>query len=410
MSANNAEWLSRFENIMPWGSGTCSKAITYWPEEPSVIVKGRGCRVWDADGREFIDFRNGLGPVTLGYAFPEVNEAIAAQLESGVLFGHPTPLECEAAETVCRLVPCAQKARFLKTGGEAIAACVKIARAFTGRDHIVHVGYNGWLSNLAGAKRTSPGQAAPERDETYPIGVPAVIGRLSHTCGWNDAGTMTTLFDEYDNQIAAVVIACDYAEAELGSEFYPFVRKLTNERGALMICDEIVMGMRIAIGGAHDFFGFQPDLAVLSKGIANGMPLAVYAGRGDIMEACGRTGGAVVSSTFAGEALSLAAAKACLSIYERDNVVGFLWRQGKRMWEGLQGIFDDKGIDIRIAGFYPAIAFAFNDAKLADPFFRAAYRNGVSLYQSSYVNFSHRNEDIDEALERLNAACRVFVK
>jgi len=398
----NAEWQKRFERIMPWGSGTCSKAPVYAPEEPAVIVRGSGCRVWDADGREFIDFRNGLGPVTLGYAYPEVDEAIARQLKDGIIFSQPSPLECEVAETVCRMVPCAEKARFLKTGGEAIAACIRIARAYTGRDHIVQIGYNGWLNSLAGGARILPGKTAAE----YPGGVPAGIGELHHGCGWNDTETLGDLFDEYKNKIAAVTVACDYADAGAGKTFYPFLRKLADENGALLIFDEIVMGMRIAIGGAHDYFGVDPDLAVLSKGIANGMPLAVYLGRAEVMDTCDRNGRAVVSSTFAGDALSLAAAKACLAVYEREDVVGFLWKQGKKMWDGLNGIFKRNGLGIKTAGLYPYGAFVFEDGGLAEPFFRAAYRNGVCLYGSaSYMNFSHGDNDVAEALERLSKAC-----
>jgi len=397
----NAEWLARLNKITPWGSGTCSKAALYAPEEPAVIVRGNGCRVWDADGREFIDFRFGLGPVTLGYAYPEVDEAIKAQLKDGIIFGQPSPLECVAAETVCRMLPHAEKARFLKTGGEAIAACVKLARAFTGRDRVVHIGYNGWLSGLARGAKILP----KSRTDGYPGGVPAATGELHHNCGWNDAEALAELFDEHPDEVAAIVVACDYADAEAGRTFYPFLRELADRRGALLIFDEIVMGMRIAVGGAHEYFGVKPDLAVLSKGIANGMPLSVYLGRADVMDACGKDGRAVISSTFAGEALSLAAAIACFKIYERENVVGFLWKQGRVMWDGLNEIFSRRGVGIRVAGLYPYGAFVYGETD-AEPFFRAAYRNGVSLYGgASYICYSHSDADIHEALERLDRAC-----
>ena len=408
MEATNAQWLERFLDVMPWGSGTCSKAITYAPDEPSVIARGKGCRVWDADGREFIDFRNGLGPITLGFAYPEVNEAISAQLEKGILFGHPTMLECEVAEIVCQKIPCAERARFLKTGGEACAACVRIARAFTGRDHIVQIGYNGWLNGVAQNTRVLPGQTS----KGYPGGVPAAVGGLFHACDWNDYDAVSQAFDAHKGQIAAVMVSCNYDNTEEGKTFYPFLRKITEDNGALLICDEIVMGMRVTLGGAHEYFGFMPDLAVLSKGIANGMPLAVYTGRREVMDACDRRpGAAIVSSTFAGEALSLAAAKACFSIYEREDVVGFLWKQGKRMWDGLNEIFKSKGLGIRMQGFYPIMPFVFEDASLKEPFIRAAYNNGVSLYSvGGYVNFSHKDKDIDEALQRLSHACDQICK
>jgi len=401
MSDKNAGWHKRLNDIMPWGSGTCSKAAIYHPDEPAVITRGKGCRVWDADGREYIDFRNGLGPVTLGHAYPEVNAAITEQLEKGIIFGHPAPLECEIAEIICRTIPSAQKARFLKTGGEACAACVKIARAYTGRDRIIQVGYNGWLNGIARDSRILPGQSIAGS----PKGVPDAVSGLFHACGWNDMEKISQLFDEYKGQIAAVMIACDYADIEKGHAFYPFLRKITKENDALLICDEIVMGMRIAYGGAHEYFGFTPDLFVLSKGIANGMPLSVYAGRAEVMNVCDRAGGAVISSTFAGELLSLAAAKACFEIYRRENVIGHLWRQGKRMKDGLNGIFNRKGLSVEVKSLDPVTAFVFGNHSLAEPFYRAAYRNGVALYGISYVNFSHKEDDINEAIDRINRAC-----
>ena len=403
MKTNNAQWLERFEKIMPWGSGTCSKSIVYAPDEPAVITHGKGCRVWDADGREFIDFKNALGPITLGYAYPEVNAAISEQLEKGIIFSQPTPPECEVAEIICKMVPCAEKARFLKTGGEACSACIRIARAYTGRDYIIQIGYAGWLNSVGRGSKVLPGQSS----DGYPGGVPAGIGSLTHACDWNDSETITQLFDEYKGKIAAVIVACTYNNVDDGKTFYPFLRKITQDNGALLICDEIVMGMRITWGGAHEYYNFTPDLVVLSKGIANGMPLSVYAGSSEVMDACGKTGTAIVSSTMAGEALSLAAAKACLNIFEKEDVVGHLWRQGKRMWEGLNGIFKQHELGIRTVGFFPAMSFEFDSNTLKEAFARAAFRNGVSLYTVvGYVNYSHKDKDIDEALERLDCACQ----
>ena len=140
---SNQEYRAILDQYIPWGSSTCSKRARFMPEEPAVIVRGKGCRVWDADGREFIDFRNSLGPITLGYCYEPVNEAVKEQLDKGIVFGYPSPLEAEVAELVCHTIPCAEKARFLKTGGEAIAAVIKSARCVSGHDHVIQIGYNG---------------------------------------------------------------------------------------------------------------------------------------------------------------------------------------------------------------------------------------------------------------------------
>lgn len=396
-------WTERLKQAIPGGTSTSSKAPLYAPEEPGVIVRGKGCRVWDADGTEYIDFRNGLGPVTLGYGFPAVDEAIRKQLDNGIIYGHPHTLECEVAEMFCELIPCAEQARFLKTGGEAISAAIKLARAYTGRDHIVQIGYNGWLNSNAVGGATLPGLTT----QILP-GVPLAVSGLHHAFGWNDTSALERTLDEFSGQIAAIVVAADYGTMEAGSTFYPAVRALADKHGSLLIFDEIVTGFRIAIGGAQQYFGVIPDLAVFSKGIANGMPLSVYAGRKEVMSYCAPDK-AVISSTFGGETLSLAAAKACMDTYRRHDVTGFLWKQGEAVWGGLNRIFERKGVPVKIRGFWPCPTFGAIDGKsngeVLPLLFRLAYKHGVSLYNVSYVNYSHRDEDIAEALGRLESAC-----
>ncbi len=395
-------WVKRLRTVIPWGSSTCSKAARLLPEEPGVIVRGKGCRVWDADGREFIDYRNSLGPVTLGYQFPATDEAIRRQLESGILFGHPHPLECEVAESLRECIPCAERVRFLKTGGEAVAACIRLARCHTRRDHVVQIGYNGWLNSLAGGGRTLPGARA----DSAPPGVPEALSALHHACGWNDTAALGELFAKYAGQIAALVIAADYARLEEGKTFYPFASDLTQQHGTVLILDEIVTGFRVALGGVQEHFGVTPDLAVFAKGIANGMPLAAYCGRAEIMDKLDK---AIVSSTYGGEALSLAAAKATIATYREQKVVAHLWSKGEALWRGVNALFEQHGVPAKVVGLWPCPAFSFAreaPADLPDRFYRAAYRCGVSLYQTSYVSFSHQDADVAETLERLERGIR----
>ena len=367
------------------------------------MVRGDGCRIWDDLGREFIDFRNGLGPVTLGYRFPAVDEAIRRQLDNGISFGHPHPLECEAAELLCTLVPNAEQARFLKTGGEAIAATIRMARTYTGRDHIIHIGYNGWLNALAAGGPVLPGRPATEAP-----GLPSGISGLHHRADWGDIASVETVLDRHGGGVAAVVVAADYATLAKGSEFYAELRDLTRSAGVLVIYDEIVTGFRIAIAGVQEYFGVPPDLAVFSKGMANGMPISAYVGSRDVMAACG-PGGASISSTFGGETLSLAAAIACMTTYRDEDVVGQLWEMGRRMWGGLNGLFTDAGIPLSLRGFWPCPALTTTGSaaphQWLTPFLRLAFKHGVSLYTVPYVNFSHTEQDIAEALERLGHAC-----
>ncbi len=172
-----------------------------------------------------------------------------------------------------------------------------------------------------------------------------------------------------------------------------------------MIFDEIVTGFRLAIGGAQEYFGVTPDLAVFAKGIANGMPLAAYVGRRAIMK---NLNDVIVSSTYGGETLSLAAAKAAITVYRDEDVIGHLWRQGETLCKGLDALFAEHGVPVRMAGYFPCSTFRKRpDAPddIMERIFSAAYRNGLSIYNNLYINFSHSDSDMEEALERWEKAC-----
>ncbi|WP_094453666.1 aminotransferase class III-fold pyridoxal phosphate-dependent enzyme [Parenemella sanctibonifatiensis] len=397
----HAGWDERLHAIMPFGSSTASKSPKYLPEEPEVIVRGDGCRVWDDQGREFIDYRNSLGPITLGYRFPAVDDAIRAQLDRGIIFGHPSPLEAEVAERFCELVPGMDQARFVKTGGEAISAAIRIARHHTGRDHIIQIGYNGWLNSLGAGAAALPGQIA-----SAPAGVPKALADLHHPTPWGDLAAVEQVLTAHEGQVAAVVVAADYARMGEGDSYYPQLRELLNRHGTLLVLDEIVTGFRIAVGGVNERFAANADLVVFGKGMANGMPIGVYAGRGEVMKSCG-PGQVTISSTFGGELLTLAAAAAAMETYTSHDVVGHLWRQGTTLWEGVNAMFTERGLPLVSLGLPPCPTLRATDDTpgVLDAFNRAAFRHGVSLSPVSYVNFSHTDADITDTLERLGQAC-----
>lgn len=396
-------WNERLHKTMPHGSSTTSKNPSFLPEEPQIITRGRGCRVYNQDGREFIDFRNSLGPVTLGYCFPEIDEAIRAQLENGIVYGHPTALECEVSEKLCEIIPAADQVRFLKTGGESCAAAIYIARAFTGRDHIIQIGYNGWLNTLAIGATVLPSAANMTQQKP---GVPACVSALYHAVKWNEEDKIRELFTELDGKIAAVIVSADYENFEAGKTFYPFLREITKKNGSLLIFDEIVTGFRVAMGGVSEYYGVTPDLVVFAKGIANGMPLSLYAGSREVMAMCEKPGFSI-SSTYGGETLSLAACRAAIEVYKRENVVDHIWKQGEYMWGQFNSIMESEGAPIRMKGIGPCPRLVCSEGnEILGRFMRRAYANGVSLYYTSYVNFSHKKADLDEALEKLTRAAK----
>jgi len=237
--------------------------------------------------------------------------------------------------------------------------------------------------------------------------VPEDVARLHHSCGWNQVEQLRELFAAYPGQIAAVAVSASYAGIAAGETFYPALRKLTEDEGALLIYDEIVTGFRVATAGVQEYFGVTPDLAVFAKGMANGMPLSVYCGRRDVMELCGPGGGVTVSSTYGGEALSLAAAKAVMGIYRDENVCAQLWQRGESIWSKLNQVFATHGVPLTLVGFWPCpqlVAGEGATAGLVQQFQVAAFAEGVSLYNVPYVNYSHTEADLAEALARLTVA------
>lgn len=383
------------KELIPMGTQTHSKAPreALREVEPCYLVRGEGGRVWDLDGNEYLDFRCGLGPISLGHRYPAVEAAIREQLENGLVFSYASPLEVEVARRLVEVVPCAESVRFLKTGGEAMAAAIKLARAFTGRDLILTCGYHGWLQMSAGP------------------GVPAASSQLLRALPWGDVAPFEAAFAADGERIAAVSVACAYADAARGHDFYPALRELTRRHGALLIFDEIVTGFRLARGGAQEFFGVLPDLAVFAKGISNGMPLSCYLGRRDVMETVRR---ATVSSTFGGETLSLAAARAAIDTYREEDVIGRLWTLGRRLMEGLAGLFADLDVPAVIEGYPPCPQLRFTtgdsarDAGLLLRFEGECLRRGVLPFSVLYVNYSHTEAEIDRALTRMEEALRVL--
>jgi glutamate-1-semialdehyde 2,1-aminomutase len=405
VTSTNESWERYKQNVsfMATGTSTMSKRPQYEPEEPCYIDHGKGCRVWDTEGREFIDFRNALGPVLLGYCYPAVDEAISQQLKKGIIFGHPTTLEAEVGELLVDIIPCAEKVRYIKTGGEAVAAAIKLARAATGKEMIVQCGYNGWLNSLAVGANT-----LPYVKQDIPRGVPQALSKLHLALNWGDLVQTEALFSEYGDQIAGVVVAMNYSQPQKAPVFLRGLRSLCDKHSALLIIDEIVTGFRIAIGGLHDYCNVAVDLAVYSKGLANGMPLSAVVGKREFMDYLET---AAVSSTFSGETLSLAAAKATLLTYKNNDVISTLNRIGDLFVSGINRLFVDADYPLRAVGLPSCSILAhtsdlsqYTECEEIHAFLRAAYQHGVSLYVCNYPNYSCTEQDISEALGRLESA------
>src|SRR5207302_3507040 len=258
--------LKRALGIIPLGTQTFSKSKTQYAlyVYPFVIAEAEGSHVWDVDGHQYIDFVNGLGAVTLGYNDPDVNRALQKQLEQGVIFSLPHPIEIEAAEEITKMIPCAEMVRFGKNGSDATAGAVRLARAYAKRDHIAVCGYHGWQDWYIGTTSRS-------------LGVPEATRKLTHKFTFNDLDSLRAIFKEWPGQVAAVMMEpMNMTEPKTG--FLESVKELAHEQGSLLIFDETITGFRFSNGGAQDYFHVTADLATFGKGIANGYPLSAVTG------------------------------------------------------------------------------------------------------------------------------------
>jgi glutamate-1-semialdehyde 2,1-aminomutase len=397
MKNSNLHYQKTLTRI-PWGTQTNAKRPYPFFENvmPKFIERGKGCRLWDIDGNEFIDFRLSLGPVTLGYCYDEVDDAVRKQLEKGVLFSMASPIEYELAELICDILPNADMCRFMKTGEDVNSCNIRIARAYTGRDMILMSGYHGypdWFST-----EDSPNN-----------GVPGFMKEYVKIIPWGDGETAEKLIKEYNERIACVIsIPYDFNE-DISGTYIHHLRKLTKEYGILLVLDEILTGFRLALGGAQEYFKVDADLAGYAKALANGYPLSTYVGRREYMEHLYTF---KITTTYAGETLSIAAAIATLNIMKRENVHKHIWNMGERLMNGLQEIAGDLSLEARAAGLPPAPFLKIDtpdqkyNERLEYIWHRELYREGIFANQRWFISYSHKEKDIDEALEKAAVALR----
>ncbi|HYQ04451.1 MAG TPA: aminotransferase class III-fold pyridoxal phosphate-dependent enzyme [Polyangiaceae bacterium] len=389
--------LQRATGLIPSCTQTLAKGPTQYVRgvAPVYLQRGAGCHVWDVDGNEYIDMTMAVGPLSLGYAYPRVDRAIRAQLEDGITFSLMHPLEVEVAELIRSVVPGAEMVRYSKTGADVTSAAVRLARAFTRRDVVLCSGYHGWHDWYVGTTARY-------------AGVPSATRAMTGVFPYNDPWA---LIDQLDDQVACVILEPVLFE-QPQRDFLPALRRACNERGALLIFDEMWTGFRLALGGAQQHYDVKADLACFSKAIANGMPLSVLTGRADVMRALDED--VFFYTTFGGEALSLAAAKATISELKEQAVPEALRVRGARLKDGYNQLAQKHGLSFtRAVGLECRTLIQF-DAGPADPLLQKSLmqqellRHGVLWSGFHNLSFSHGDAELEHLLGAYDRALEVL--
>ena len=353
---------------------------------PKYLAKGKGSHVWDVDGNEYIDYNMGIGPLSLGYAYPAVDEAIKKQLEDGITFSLMHPLEVEVAELIHEIIPNAESVRYSKTGADVTSAAVRVARAYTGKDKVLCCGYHGWHDWYISVTDKNKG-------------IPKSTADLTFTFNYND---IQSVKDSLDPDVGTIILE-PFVFQPPENNFLHDLRKLCDDEGIVLIFDEMWTGFRVALGGAQEYFGIKADLATFSKAVANGMPISILTGKKEIMKLLDND--VFFYTTFGGEALSLAAAKATINELRDKNVPKYLAEKGKILKDGYNNIASGLGMDYTKCIGYDFRSLMTFDEKAGNP------RELKSLVQQEMIkrgilwggfhnmSYSHTDDDINYTLK-----------
>src|SRR2546423_9075698 len=415
VGVRSAEIMARARELFPGGVSSPVRAFRGVGGEPIVVARGEGARIWDADGKEYIDFVLSWGPLVLGHASPIVRDALERTMAKGTSFGMPTELEVQLGELIRARMPHVEMMRFVSSGTEATMSCVRLARAFTGRDAILK--FEGCYHGHADSFLVRAGSGVATLGLPDSPGVPAALASLTLTARFNDLEQATDLVKRNKRGIAAIIV-----EPVVGNSgfippdhgFLEGLRELADSAGALLIFDEVMTGFRIAPGGARERFGITADLTTLGKVMGGGLPVALYGGRRDIMESIAPSGPVYQAGTLSGNPLAMAAGLATLSALT-PAVHAKMDAAAERLVSGFRKAAESAGVPLVADHAGSMWGFFFSkdpvrsledarksDVSLFKRFFHAALERGLNLapsaFEAGFLSAAPGTPEIDAAL------------
>ena len=414
--------FARARAVIPGGVNSPVRAFGAVGGTPAFVARGAGSRIFDADGREYVDYVQSWGALILGHADPRVVAAVQKAAEDGTSFGAPTAAEVELAERVCSLVPSIERLRLVSSGTEAAMTAIRLARAFTGRSRIVK--FAGNYHGHADALLATAGSGVATFGLPDTPGVPPAATADTLVVPYNDVDAVRTALAGSD--VACVIVepvAANMGVVPPASGFLQSLRELCDEAGALLLFDEVITGFRVGIGGAQERFAVRPDLTCLGKVLGGGLPLAAFGGRADVMSMLAPEGPVYQAGTLSGNPLASAAGLAVLDVLERERPYARLEAHGVRLVDGIVGAARAAGLPVvanREASLFsvffsaePVVDLA--SAKRQDTasfarFFHAMLDAGFALppsaFEAWFVGAAHTDEDVDRTIEAAAGAFR----
>jgi glutamate-1-semialdehyde 2,1-aminomutase len=429
MIARSSELFARARLRIPGGVNSPVRAFRNVDAVPFFVARGKGAKIWDIDGKQYIDYVGTWGPAILGHAPTVVVNAVRDTATRGLSFGIPNPLEVEMAELICDWMPSIEKVRMVNSGTEATMSCIRLARAFTGRDKIIKFDgcYHGHVDGLL--VKTGSGALTHGRPDS--AGVPEAFADLTISLPFNNAELVRNAFAENKRKIAAIIVEPVPANAGLylpSDDFLAILRKECTGNDALLIFDEVITGFRLARGGAQEIYGVKPDLTALGKVIGGGLPVGAFGGRAEIMDQLSPDGPVYQAGTLSGNPLAMAAGLAQLRELERINGWKLLEELGAQFENLARSAIKDATADVtfyRVGSMFclffasgPIVDLASaqrSHLKMFARFFHTCLTGGIyfapSQFETGFISTAHVPEDLErtasvmrQALTRLKRA------
>jgi len=413
VTSRSSELVARAQKRIPGGVNSPVRAFRNVGGEPFFVARGEGVRIWDVDGNEYIDYVAGWGPAILGHAPKVVVEAVRDAAIRGLSFGIPNPLEVEMAELICDWMPSIDKVRMVNSGTEATMSCIRLARAFTGRDKIIK--FDGCYHGHADPLLVKTGSGALTHGRPSSAGVPRAFADLTISLPFNNADLVRKTFQKNKNGIAAVILEAIPANAGLyfpRENFLFALREECTTNGALLIFDEVITGFRVARGGAQEIYGVNPDLTALGKIIGGGLPVGAFGGRAEIMDQLSPDGPVYQAGTLSGNPLALAAGLTQLRELARINGWKLLEEMGAQFEGFARAAIKDATLNItfhRLGSLFclffaagPIVDLAGaqrSDLKMFARFFHGCLKRGIyfapSQFETGFISTAHTTENME---------------